>query len=338
MRRGAAPSVTNHPPPQAWRVWAALGAIYVIWGSTYLAIRLMVETVPPALGAGVRFVLAGVLMLAVLVAPGGGLRAIAVSGRALLGAATVGTLLAAGGNGLVTVAERNVPSGLAALLIATVPLWIVLYRTLSGDRVARATLGGVALGFTGVAILLLPGGRPDAVRIGMALLIVLAAASWGLGSVVAQRVETPADPLVSTAWQLLSGGVVLVAGGLLAGEGGSVDVSAFSTKSLLALAYLILIGSIVAFTCYSWLLAHAPISQVATYAYVNPVIAVALGAVFLSEEVAALTVAGMALVVGSVALTVRQESGGSGPPGPAEGRDELRETTETATVPVASRN
>jgi drug/metabolite transporter (DMT)-like permease len=189
-----------------------------------------------------------------------------------------------------------------------------------------------------VAILLLPGGRPDAVRIGMALLIVLAAASWGLGSVVAQRVETPADPLVSTAWQLLSGGVVLVAGGLLAGEGGSVDVSAFSTKSLLALAYLILIGSIVAFTCYSWLLAHAPISQVATYAYVNPVIAVALGAVFLSEEVAALTVAGMALVVGSVALTVRQESGGSGPPGPAEGRDELRETTETATVPVASRN
>jgi drug/metabolite transporter (DMT)-like permease len=319
-------------------VWAALGAIYVIWGSTYLAIRLMVETVPPALGAGVRFVLAGILMLAVLVVRGGGLRAIRVSRRALLGAATVGTLLAAGGNGLVTVAERNVPSGLAALLIASVPLWIVLYRTLGGDRVARATLGGVALGFSGVAILLLPGGRPDSVRIGMALLIVLAAASWGLGSVVAQRVKMPQDPLVSTAWQLLSGGLVLVAGGLIAGEGRSVDVSAFSTKSLLALAYLIVIGSIVAFTCYSWLLAHAPISQVATYAYVNPVIAVALGAIFLSEQVAALTVAGMALVVASVALIVRQESGGSGPPDVAGNGDELRDATGPATVSVASRN
>ena len=307
-------------------MWAALGAIYLIWGSTYLAIRLMVETVPPALGAGARFVLAGALMLGLLAARRGGPRALRIPRTQLLWCVVVGTLLAAGGNGLVTVAERDVPSGLAALLIASEPLWIVLLRSTRGDRVAGATLGGVALGFAGVGILLLPGGHPDDVPIGMALLIVVAAVSWALGSFVQSRVDVPKDPLTSTAWSLFSGGLVLVAGGLIAGEAGDVDVGAFSTKSIVAFFYLVVIGSIVAFSAYSWLLTNAPISKVSTYAYVNPVIAVALGAVFLSEDVAVATLAGMVLVIASVAVIVRRES------------SELHEATDSATVPVSSRN
>jgi drug/metabolite transporter (DMT)-like permease len=331
MRRSAGHPVT-FSPPQAWRVWSALGAIYVIWGSTYLAIRVMVETVPPALGAGVRFALAGLLMVVLLAARRGGLRAVAVSRVQLLHCAVVGTLLAAGGNGLVTIAERDVPSGLAALLVATVPLWIVIYRTVAGDRVPGPTLAGVALGFVGAGVLLLPGGRPAGVHIAMALLIVLAAAFWGLGSFIAPRLGLPGDPLVATTWQMLSGGVVMIAGGLVAGEAGSVHVSQFSTKSIVAFAYLVVIGSVVAFSCYAYLLQHAPISQVSTYAYVNPVIAVALGALVLGEHVAASTVAGMALVVASVAIIVRREA--RRPPVPGE----LHETTGTDTVPVASRN
>src|SRR3954468_14857375 len=302
MRRSAASPVPS--PPQDMRVWAALGAIYVIWGSTYLAIRLMVETVPPALGAGVRFVIAGGAMLAFLQTRG----ALRVTRSQLLWCAVVGSLLAAGGNGLVTVAERDVPSGLAALLIASEPLWIVLLRATRRDRAAGRTIVGVAIGFVGVGILLLPGGRPDDVPIGMALLIVVAAVSWALGSFISPRVDLPRDPLTSTAWSLLIGGAVLVAAGLIAGEGADVDVGAFSAKSLVALAYLIVVGSIVAFSCYAWLLSNAPISQVSAYAYVNPVIAVVLGAVFLSEAVSVVTLAGMALVVASVAVIVRQEA------------------------------
>src|SRR3954465_14662477 len=163
MARSAASSVNS--PPQVMRVWLAVGAIYLIWGSTYLAIRVMVETVPPALGAGVRFVVAGVAMLGLLAARRGGFRALHVPRSQLLWCAVVGSLLAAGGNGLVTIAERDVPSGLAALLIASEPLWILLLRRGVRDRVAPATIGGVALGFLGVGILLLPGGRPDHVPI-----------------------------------------------------------------------------------------------------------------------------------------------------------------------------
>ena len=296
-------------------MWAALGAIYLIWGSTYLAIRVMVETVPPALGAGVRFVLAGAIMLVVLTVRGGGLRALRIPARQLGWCLVVGTLLAAGGNGLVTVAEQDVPSGLAALLIASEPLWIVLLRSTRGDRVAGATLGGVALGFLGVGVLLLPGGRPEDVPIGMTLLVLLAALSWALGSFVQSRVDVPKDPLASTAYSLFFGGLVLTVCGFGAGE--AIDFGAFSFKSVVAFFYLVFIGSIVAFTAYSWLLAHAPISQVSTYAYVNPVIAVLLGAVFLSEDVAAATLAGMVLVIASVWVIVRQETAAEPEPPPA---------------------
>ena len=299
------PATASPPPP--WQVWSALAAIYVIWGSTYLAIRVMVETMPPALGAGMRFVIAALLILAWLVVRRGP-AALRITPRQVFFTAVVGTLLVAGGNGLVTVAERDVPSGLAALLIASMPLWIVLYRTFGGDRPAMATVVGVLVGFCGVAILLLPGGRPEDVPLGMALLVVLAAALWGFGSVVAQRVDLPRDTLVTTGWQMLFGGLFMAIAGLAAGEAGEVDFAAFSSDSIIAFAYLVVVGAIVAYSAYAFLLKHAPISQISTYAYVNPVIAVALGAMILDEEIASATVVGTGLIVASVATIVRREA------------------------------
>jgi drug/metabolite transporter (DMT)-like permease len=281
--------------------------VYLIWGSTYLAIRVMVETVPALLGAGVRFVVAGGLLLALL-ATRGGFSRLRLSGSMLARLAVIGTLLAAGGNGLVTVAEEDVPSGLAALIVASVPLWIVVYRSAWRDRVSPATLTGVGIGFLGVALLMLPGNRPEGVPLGGSLLIVGAAASWGLGSFISQRVEMPADPLVSTGWQMLFGGIVLMVASVIAGEPGRVDVGEFSTDSVLSLAYLITIGSVVAYSAYTWLLQHAPISQVATYAYVNPMVAVLLGWAILNETVPPTMLAASAVIVVAVAAIVRFET------------------------------
>jgi drug/metabolite transporter (DMT)-like permease len=291
------------------RVWAALGAVYLIWGSTYLAIRVMVETVPALLGAGVRFVLAGGVLLGVL-ALRGGLPRIAMDRVMLVRLAAVGTLLAAGGNGLVTIAEKHVPSALAALLVASTPLWIVVFRSIMRDRPTAATLAGVALGFVGVALLLLPGNRPDGVELGPTLVIVVAAMSWGMGSFVSQRMVLPADPLASTGWQMVFGGAVLTLAAVPAGEFGQVDLGAFSADSLWALAYLVLIGSLVAYSAYTWLLQNAPISQVSTYAYVNPMVAVFLGWLILDEQIPPMMLVASGVIVAAVATIVRTESRG----------------------------
>ena len=295
------------PPAPSLRVWAALGAVYLIWGSTYLDIRVMVETIPPLLGAGVRFVVAGLALLAVL-AVRGGLSRVRTDRRMLLKLGIVGTLLAAGGNGLVTVAEQDVPSALAALIVASTPLWIVVYRSLGSDRPRTATLAGVALGFAGVALLFLPGNRPEGVPIGPSLLLVLAAMSWGLGSYVSQRMTMPADPLMSTGWQMLAGGLVLCVATVPAGEPGELDVASLSSDSLLALVYLIVIGAFVAYSAYTWLLQNAPISQVATYAYVNPIVAVILGWLILDESIPPMMLVASAVIVAAVAAIVRTET------------------------------
>jgi drug/metabolite transporter (DMT)-like permease len=278
-------------------VWANLASVYLIWGSTYLAIRVLVRTVPPLYGAGARFVVAGALMLAFL-----GRRSLNINRRELLASAIVGTLLAAGGNGLVTVAEQDVPSGLAAVLVASVPLWIVVYRAVVGDRVRRATLIGVLAGFAGVAILVLPGNRPSGVPLGPTLVIIGAAASWGFGSFISKSMPLPRDGLVTTGWQMLFGGTVLAVAGAAAGE----HIGTPSGESAWAWVYLVVIGSLVAYTSYTWLLRNAPISQVSTYAYVNPVVAVILGALILNESVGIVTVLGTAVIVASVAVIVRQ--------------------------------
>jgi drug/metabolite transporter (DMT)-like permease len=292
-------------------VWSALACVYLIWGSTYLAIRVMVEDIPPLLGAGVRFVLAGGVMLAVLAARGHSIR---VPRKALAGAALIGLLLPAGGNGVVTLAERHVPSGLAALLIASMPLWVVLMRsTIGGERVARATFAGVAVGFCGLALLLLPGSRPaEATAVGVALVLV-AAVSWASGTFLSPLIELPDDPLVSTAWQMAVGGVALLVAAVAAGEASQVDFAGTAPKCWLALAYLVTAGSWVAYTAYVWLLQNAPVSQVATYAYVNPLVAVLLGWAILDESLGVGTIAGAALVVASVAAIVTRESGPRAP-------------------------
>ena len=290
--------------PERLRAAGALAVVYVVWGSTYLAIRVMVRDVPPLLGAGARFVLAGALLLAWVRI---GRRPGRITRRELGAAALVGTLLAFGGNGLVTVAEQHVPSGLAALIIASVPLWVVVLRAGFRERPARATLLGVGTGFAGVGVLLLPGQRPSGVGIGPLLLVVLAAASWASGSFAGSRLATTADPLRFTGLQMLLGGLVMSVSGLAAGEAGDVHLGAVSAASAGAFAYLVVIGSIVAFTAYAWLLRNVPISTVATYAYVNPVIAVVLGWAILSESVSPTTIAGAALIVSSVAFTLRHE-------------------------------
>jgi len=286
-------------------VWTALGLVYVFWGSTYLAISYVVETLPPLLSASLRFAVAGALLAAYL-AVRRGRSSFRATRRQLIGAAAVGVLLLLGGNGLVTIAEqRELPSGLAALLIAAVPLWVVLLRVAGGDRPAPRTLLGVAIGFAGVALLLLPGARPDGVPLLPAVLVVVAGALWSIGSYAATRLELPADPLLTTVVQMLGGSVSLVLAGLLRGESPApADVSA---TSVLALAYLVVFGSLVAFTAYSWLLGVAPVSQVSTYAYVNPVVAVLLGAVSAGEAVEAVTVLGGAVTVLAVAVVVSEE-------------------------------
>lgn len=297
-------SVSNRST--GWRVWAALWIVYIVWGSTYLAIRVVVETMPPLLSASLRFVLAGLIMFGIL-AYRRGRAGIKVGRREVVASTIIGSLLLLGANGLVMIAEQTVPSGLAALLIASVPLWVILLRTISRDRVGKATLGAVGVGFIGVGILVLPGNRPEGVGLFGPLLLIAASASWATGSFLSRRLTLPRDPLVSTALQMICGGAVMGVAALLRGEAAGLDPARFSLQSWLALGYLVVFGSLLAFTAYVWLLQNAPISKVATYAYVNPVVAIFLGWLILSESIGLTMLLGAAIIVGSVAFTVGHE-------------------------------
>ena len=287
----------------AWKLWTGLWIVYIVWGSTYLAIRVVVETVPPLLSAGARFFVAGGVMLAVLSFR----RRVKPTRAQLLSALLVGILLP-GANAVVSVAEQEVPSNLAALLIASVPLWVLVMRRVSGEPVTGAGIGAVLVGFAGVALLLRPGEQSDGASLLALGACVFAAVMWASGSFASPRLRLPADPLVSVGWQMLLGGAVITAVGLAVGEGGDVDLDTFSTRSLVALAYLIVFGSWLAYTAYAWLLQNAPISRVATYAYVNPMVAIALGYLILDELIAPVTLVGAAIIVVSVALVTRIES------------------------------
>jgi drug/metabolite transporter (DMT)-like permease len=291
-----------------WQVWTGLAIVYVVWGSTYLAIRVVVETMPPLLSGGVRFMLAGAILYVVLLLRKGR-EGVRFTREHVVSCLIVGTLLVTGGNGLVMVGEVDVPSGLAALIIASVPLWVIVYRRVAGEAIAPGTLVGVAVGFAGLALLLLPSGGNEEVTSWVGLLLLfLAAPSWALGSFLSKRRPLPADPFLSTALQMLLGGLTSIIAGFGHGEAGDIDFGSFSADSLIAFTYLIFIGSLVAFSAYVWLLQNAPISKVATYAYVNPVIAIFLGWAILSEQITASIVAGAAIVVASVATIVRKES------------------------------
>jgi drug/metabolite transporter (DMT)-like permease len=289
------------------RVWSALGIVYLVWGSTYLGIRVVVLAgLPPMLSMGARFLVAALLLAAVL-ALRGGLRRLLVPGRALAASALVGVLLLTGGNGFVAVAEQEVPSGLAALLVSTTPLWLVLMRTALGDLPRLLTWIGTAVGFVGIVVLARPGGHEGDVSWAGTLLVVLGTLLWATGSMASTRMPMPTDPFVSTVWQMGGGGAGLIVGGTLRGEWSGLDLASVERSGVVAWVYLILFGSLLAYTAYYWLLRHAPISLVSTYAYVNPVVAVLLGWLILAEPVTPAVVAGGALAVLGVVLVVSTE-------------------------------
>jgi drug/metabolite transporter (DMT)-like permease len=297
------PPVSEHAEASTLQVWSALWVVYIVWGSTYLAIALMVETMPPLLAAGARFIAVGLIVLPIL-AVKRGLSVLRPTRAQLLSAGFVGLMLP-GANAVISVAEQDVPSGLAALLVASIPLWVILLRRLSGDRMNTRSLAAVLLGFAGVALVVKPEGGASIIG---PLACIGAALMWATGSFASPRIDLPRDPLVSTGWQSLLGGLAVFASGLIAGEGGDIHPDQWSTRSLLGLAYLITFGSLLAFTAYAWLLQNAPISKVSTYAYVNPVVAIALGWLVLDEPITPLTLIGAGIIVASVALVIRIES------------------------------
>jgi len=293
------PSARNASP---LAIWSALASVYVIWGSTYLAIAIAVQTLPPLLSAGIRFCVAGLVLLGIVAAR----RGLRVGREQLIGAAIVGLLLLVGGNGFVVLAERTVPSGLTALIVASVPLWIVVFRRIAGDRIHPSTFVGVAVGFAGVAFLVVGRGSGTADPTGLGLLLV-ATVSWALGTFLSPRLRLPRDGLLSTGIQQLAGGMILVVLAAALGELSHLEPATWSTGSLLAMGYLVVFGSLVAFTAYGWLLQHAPVSLVATYAYVNPVVAVVLGFAVLAEPITPSIITGAAIIIAAVAFIVTRE-------------------------------
>jgi len=289
------------------KLTAAFAAVYLVWGSTYLAIRVVVADLPPLVTAGTRFLIAGAIVALVVLVRSGPIR-FRLTRRQLAAAMLVGAALLLGGNGLVVLAEQTVPSAFTALMIASTPLWVVVFRRVWGERIATGTLVGVVVGFVGVACLVVPawtGGGAD--PLGVALLLV-AALSWASGSFLSSRAAMPPDPFASTAIQMLTGGALLLAVGLARGEPFQPLTWAASPDAFLAWLYLIFIGSLAGFTAYTWVLQHAPISRVATYAYVNPVVAVILGVAILGEVITPAMLLGGAIIVAAVALIIRNET------------------------------
>jgi drug/metabolite transporter (DMT)-like permease len=284
------------------RLLAAFAAVYVIWGSTYLAIRFAIETLPPFTMAGVRFLVAGALLFV-----WARRRGVAPPTRAQLrDAAVVGGLLLLGGNGAVVWAEQWVPSGLVALLIATVPLWMVILDWVwgGGARPGAWVWVGIAWGLAGVAVLVsgreMGGGGP--MQLAGGVVVLLGALSWSAGSIYSRTARLPAAPRLATALQMLWGGGFLLLVGGVAGEWARFDPGATSLRSLLALAYLVVFGSLIAFAAYIWLLGVTSAARVATYAYVNPVVALLLGWALAGEPLTVRTGWAAAIILSAVVL------------------------------------
>jgi len=281
-------------------VWTALSAVYLIWGSTYLAIRFTVETTPPFLSAAARFLASGVVLYL--------LRRLAgdpqPSGGEWRNAAAIGTLLLVGGNGAVVWAARYIPSSLAALLVATCPLWMLLFDFLRprGERPGPRALAGIVSGFCGAVLLIgwSTNGTPEHGLIG-AIVVVLGSIFWAAGSIYGKTANLPPSPLLITAMEMLTGGAALLVIALISGEISNFALNDMSSRSALAWTYLTVIGPI-AFVSYAWLLRNAPIPLVSTYSYVNPLVAILLG-YFLGNEILTLRVLTAAgLIIGSVVL------------------------------------
>ncbi len=286
------------------KLWAALATLYVVWGSTYLGIAIAIETIPPFLMLAIRFAIGGTILLAWEIARGDLLRS-RPSRRQVRDATIVGALLLGIGNGFVAYGEATVASGIAAVLIALMPVWLAVLGWLYfRERLPRVVIGGIVLGIVGVALLVWPAGGVTFEVLGIGALI-LSPVGWAHGSLFsAHAADLPRRPLTSTAVQMLAGALALLAESAVTGEFGRFHPSEVSTSSVAAMVYLIFIGSLLAFNAYAWLLRNAPLSLVGTYAYVNPVVAFALGAVFLSEPITPRTLLASAVIVAAVAMIV----------------------------------
>lgn len=287
----------------ASRTQVALGfaAVYILWGSTYLGIRFAVASLPPLLMAGSRHLLAGLLLYAIMRARGAP-RPTLVNWRS---AVLLGTLLLVGGNGLVTLAEETVPSGITALMVAAVPFWMVLLNAADRRSWPRlSVLGGLLLGVVGLAILVFPTGghAPDHVDPVGILMLVGATFSWGVGSLYAHRAQLPSSTFLGIGMEMIAGGVLSWAIGLLMGEGSGLHLAYFTGKSLLAFGYLVIFGSLLGFSAYVWLLKVTTPARASTYAFVNPVIAVLLGWALAGEALTWRVALAGGTIVAAVAL------------------------------------
>jgi drug/metabolite transporter (DMT)-like permease len=317
--------------PSRTRIWLALWAVYLLWGSTYLAIRVAVHPshgtgVPPLLLAGARFTLAGLLMLVMTVrrpAPDG--LPDRLGAKQWYAATVIGLALPFGGNGLVSIAEKRIPSGTAAVVVATVPIWAALIAAAIGrERMTPQHLFGLALGFTGVAALVVGTGSGRA-SISGTLIVVVAAFSWAAGSVWSTTAPTVRRPLVMTGMEMLAGGIGCFVVGAATGEFHEVHTDEFTAHAWWAFGFLVVAGSMVAYTAYVWLLRNAELSLVTTYAFVNPVVAVILGAVILSEPFTIRSAIATGAVVVGVILMLRRKPTPPVPPAPlAPAPDEVR--------------
>lgn len=298
------PTQLRAPVPQ---VVAGLAVVYVVWGSTYLGIRIVVEEMPPLLAMGLRFLLSGSL-LALIVGWRRGFGSLRVTRRQLRSLALLGCLFIVAGNGGVAVAEQTVTSGLAALMVAAMPLWVVLLRRFVGHELPRAlTWVGVLVGLSGIALLARPGTVAGVEAWGV-FVILGGTVCWATGTFLSSgRLELAPDPFVSTVYEMLTGGVVMVVVGTAIGDWGRFSFGELSADTWWAFFYLVTIGSIAGYGAFVWLLAHAPVSLVTTYAYVNPVVAVFLGWLVLSESITGAMVVGGGLAVVGVALVVQGE-------------------------------
>ena len=333
--------------------WIALGVVYLAWGSTYLAIRVGVGHLPPFFLAGIRYMIAGTLLYPIgrwAAARGRdpGATSAGPGWKAWFAGAVVGILLLFAGNGGVTVAETTLPSGLAAVLVATVPLWMILFAwPVQGERVTWRSAAGLVTGLAGVAILV--GGTASG-RMSGVLIVLGAAAAWGFGSVLGHRLPLPRQAMLAAAIEMLAGGAVLLAVAAGTGEFGRIRWASVPASSWFALAYLVVAGSILAFTAYGYALARLPLPTVSTYAYVNPVVAVLAGIVVLGERFTWREGLGAALVVASVAIILHRSRAASRPAarkrapglrraGPADERDHLADRgRERALLPGVHRH
>ncbi|HEY8179168.1 MAG TPA: EamA family transporter [Candidatus Limnocylindria bacterium] len=329
---------TSHGRSSTLSVALALGTVYIVWGSTYLAIAYVVETLPPIMAGGIRFTVAGSLLLAFLLAQAWWRRRRAADSRLVRPrliewrtAAIVGAFLLLGGNGLVSVAERRIPSYIAAVIIATVPIWMsVGEAVMTRRRPSLLAIGGLVVGLVGVAILLLPSQGIDAIDpIGIGI-VLCSALCWSAGSLYARRAPLPANQLMGSGMEQLVGGGVMLAVAVVLGEFASLQPGSVSVESLLGLGYLIVFGSLLAFTAYVWLLDHAPISTVATYAYVNPVVAVFLGLLFRDEPLTPRILLAAALIIGAVVAMVSGRPRQAQEPAPGPDVASLEAADDTA--------